>query len=204
MSDHDSLPTAQACRSDRIVDAARTLFSRYGYRRTSMDDIARESAVAKATVYAHFKGKEDVFRTVMARTRQTIDECCDAAVDMQAPFRDRLFAMFDGYYGTVITLMGNTEHWEELGATINTLDADNMRAFEHAYVTRLAGLLTSAEMAGEITLARTGMSTEALAATLGRAAYGCKAGTVPSLPEMQQRLGNIADLTAAAVAVQRP
>ncbi|MET0360835.1 MAG: helix-turn-helix domain-containing protein, partial [Sphingobium sp.] len=46
-------------RADQVVAATRTLFLRYGYRRTSVDDIAREAGVAKATLYAYFPSKQD-------------------------------------------------------------------------------------------------------------------------------------------------
>ncbi len=49
----------------RIVDAFRALISRYGYRRVTMDDIAREAGVARRTVYLHFAGKEEIARAVL-------------------------------------------------------------------------------------------------------------------------------------------
>ncbi len=47
-----------------ILDAALRLFSQYGYRRTSIDDIAREAEIAKGTVYLSFKSKEEIFRAL--------------------------------------------------------------------------------------------------------------------------------------------
>jgi AcrR family transcriptional regulator len=34
-----------------ILDAALRVFGQYGYRRTSMDDIAREAGIGKGTIY---------------------------------------------------------------------------------------------------------------------------------------------------------
>jgi AcrR family transcriptional regulator len=44
----------------RILEAATELFVRHGYRKTSVDDVAREAGVAKGTVYLYFKTKADL------------------------------------------------------------------------------------------------------------------------------------------------
>jgi AcrR family transcriptional regulator len=44
----------------RILDAALSLFIQHGYRKTSVDDVAREAGVAKGTVYLYFKTKSDL------------------------------------------------------------------------------------------------------------------------------------------------
>jgi AcrR family transcriptional regulator len=44
-----------------IADAAKELFSKYGYKTVSMDKIAVKSEVAKGTLYLYFKDKEELF-----------------------------------------------------------------------------------------------------------------------------------------------
>ncbi|MDO9510424.1 MAG: TetR/AcrR family transcriptional regulator [Bacteroidales bacterium] len=50
---------------ERIVTAARELFARFGYRKTTIDDIAQAHGKAKSSVYYYFKGKEDIFEAVI-------------------------------------------------------------------------------------------------------------------------------------------
>ncbi|MGF1624294.1 MAG: TetR/AcrR family transcriptional regulator [Alphaproteobacteria bacterium] len=190
-------------RPEQIADAARSLFARFGYRRTSMDDIAREAGVAKATLYLHFSGKEDVFRTMMARTRRIVEARFAEAEAMQGPVRDRLAALFDAYYGTLGSLFGNPEHWAELRATMVSLDAAGAEALEAAHEERIARLLAEAEASGEADLGRSGLDVRTFAATLVRAARGAKTGTPPSAQEYGERLANIAAIAAAAVAPDR-
>jgi AcrR family transcriptional regulator len=45
---------------DLILDAADRLLARYGYRKMTIDDLAREVGIGKGTVYLHFSSKEDV------------------------------------------------------------------------------------------------------------------------------------------------
>jgi AcrR family transcriptional regulator len=44
----------------RILDTARDLFYRNGYRATGINEIIKKSGVAKATFYAHFQAKESL------------------------------------------------------------------------------------------------------------------------------------------------
>src|SRR6059058_4390369 len=44
----------------KILDAADRLLARYGYRKMTIDDLAREVGIGKGTIYLHFRSKEDV------------------------------------------------------------------------------------------------------------------------------------------------
>jgi AcrR family transcriptional regulator len=54
-------------RADRILDAAAELMLRWGYNKTTIDDIARQAGVAKGTIYLHWKSREDLFTALMQR-----------------------------------------------------------------------------------------------------------------------------------------
>ncbi len=54
-------------RADRILDAAAELVRRWGYKKTTIDDIARQAGVAKGTIYLHWKTREDLFIALLRR-----------------------------------------------------------------------------------------------------------------------------------------
>ena len=54
-------------RADRILDAAAELILRWGYRKTTIDDIAKQAGVAKGTIYLHWKTREDLFLALLIR-----------------------------------------------------------------------------------------------------------------------------------------
>ena len=56
---------------EKILDAALTLFAQNGYEPTSMEQIASEVGIKAPSLYKHFKGKEDIFNTLLdlAETR---------------------------------------------------------------------------------------------------------------------------------------
>jgi TetR/AcrR family transcriptional regulator, mexJK operon transcriptional repressor len=56
-----------AGKAETILAAAKRAFLANGYGAASMDMIARQAGVSKATVYAHFVGKEELFGAVIGR-----------------------------------------------------------------------------------------------------------------------------------------
>lgn len=61
-------------REERILDAATTLLVRWGYRKTTIDDVAREAGVGKGTIYLHWKDKNELFRAAIWREQQRYGE----------------------------------------------------------------------------------------------------------------------------------
>jgi AcrR family transcriptional regulator len=54
-------------RADRILDSARDLLLRWGYRRVTIDELAGRAGVGKGTVYLHWRSREEIFHAVSAR-----------------------------------------------------------------------------------------------------------------------------------------
>jgi len=52
---------------DQIVTAAGLVFAKYGYRKTTIEDIASSVHKAKSSVYHYFSGKDDIFRAVVEK-----------------------------------------------------------------------------------------------------------------------------------------
>ena len=61
-------------RANRILDAAETLIQRFGYKKTTMDDIARQASVAKGTLYLHWKTRDDLFLALLVRERTRVNQ----------------------------------------------------------------------------------------------------------------------------------
>lgn len=50
----------------QIIEAAGIIFERYGFKKTTMDDIAFAAGKGKSSLYYYFKNKEEVFEAVVA------------------------------------------------------------------------------------------------------------------------------------------
>jgi AcrR family transcriptional regulator len=49
----------------RILEAAKTVFLRHGFRRVTMQDVAREAGFSRPALYLIFPNKEEIFKTVV-------------------------------------------------------------------------------------------------------------------------------------------
>jgi len=59
---------------DKIVQAAITTFSIYGYDKTRMDDIAKSAKLGKGTLYLYFKSKEELFYAISENSIKELKE----------------------------------------------------------------------------------------------------------------------------------
>lgn len=68
---------------ERVLRAAERQFRRFGYRRTTVDDITREAGVAKGSFYLHFASKEDAYLAVVEESLARFLARAEAALRRQ-------------------------------------------------------------------------------------------------------------------------
>lgn len=54
-------------RYEIIIEKSRELFGRFGFKKTTMDDIANACGIGKATLYYYFENKQDIFKSVIKK-----------------------------------------------------------------------------------------------------------------------------------------
>src|SRR5258705_12958471 len=110
---------------EAILAAALELFGRYGYRRTSIDDIARQAGVAKGTVYLYVENKDALFRTL---ARSVLDgvlaNARAAAARRGGSVAARLTGILDAKFGFFHALLHRSPHASELLDSTSRLCAD--------------------------------------------------------------------------------
>ena len=52
---------------NRIIEVAQDIFKKYGFRKSTMDEIAEAAGKGKSTLYHYFKSKEEVFAAVIEK-----------------------------------------------------------------------------------------------------------------------------------------
>jgi AcrR family transcriptional regulator len=78
-------PGAQSPKVEQILAAAGAIFMAQGYGDASMDAIAAKANISKATLYAHFSGKEALFAAVIRERCEKLDWTATAEKLWQAP-----------------------------------------------------------------------------------------------------------------------
>lgn len=79
-------------RQRQILDNARTIFARYGYRKTTIEDIGKACGLGKAALYHYYSGKEEIFAEVVRAETDRLLGQIRAAVDAARGPRAKLVA----------------------------------------------------------------------------------------------------------------
>jgi AcrR family transcriptional regulator len=142
--DHGPRPAVRpdsAQRREHILDTALEAFLRYGYRKTSMEDVARAAKISRPGLYFLFSSKEDLFVAAVTRALEAdIAAAQRILADAQRPLRDRLLDAFDRWTGRYLGPMTRDlpsvldEHPEQLAA----LTAEYPKKFSTLVETALA------------------------------------------------------------------
>lgn len=68
-------PTDLDSRLSAVLDAAIGVFARFGYRKTSMEDVARAAGISRQGLYLSFANKEELFRRAVEHSLSTQLAC---------------------------------------------------------------------------------------------------------------------------------
>jgi AcrR family transcriptional regulator len=81
--------TDQELTQERILDAARELFVKYGYRNVSMRQIARELGYSHGSIYYHFENKAELFYALVREGFRLLDKLFDEIMDQEGTEPER-------------------------------------------------------------------------------------------------------------------
>src|SRR5690606_37864829 len=81
---------------ERILGAAFVRFARYGFRRTSMEDIAAEAGVSRAALYLQFRNKEEIFKSLAQDLQDRALARAGEALAADGPLAERVRAAIEG------------------------------------------------------------------------------------------------------------
>jgi len=180
--------TAADGKREAILVAALELFGRYGFRRTSIDDIARQAGVAKGTVYLYVENKEALFRTLARTTLDGVLANARAAAEARGgPIAERLTAVLDAKFGFFHELLHRSPHASELLTSSSRLCADIFDDGDAAYLALVTKAVGDAARRGELAPRRHDMSAEDVARLLLAGAHGIDADPARMVSDDEHR-----------------
>ena len=182
-----------------ILDAAFRRFARYGYRRTSLGDIAEEVGLSRPALYHYFRNKEDVFRALSQRINAgVVAAIAAAAMQDGLALEERLYAVMAARVGWAFDLLHASEHGRELIDEKNRLCGPTSAETNARFAAVIATILQQAAGRGEIELGRLEMSPDEAAALLVACLEGVTDG-VTDEGAARRRLKALARLFAGGV-----
>ncbi|MDP4098613.1 TetR/AcrR family transcriptional regulator [Paenibacillus sp. P96] len=115
---------------DDIVQAAIRLFSKKGFAATSVEEIAKESGIAKASFYKYFQGKHELPLAACSKMEEEIEKGIKALYSQAGlSSREKLFQFIKIYLNNII---GNKTHMLLIAGPFpaNTHDEQTNQALE--------------------------------------------------------------------------
>lgn len=186
---------------DTILEAADRMFLRYGYRKTTIEDIAREAGIGKGSVYLHFQSKEELGGEWMDQWHRRVFDEIQARVKAQQTYAGKVRALL---LRRVMGRYCSLERWQmsldEVMANLQPLIETHKAKFlerERAYLEALLAEGVEAGSFRPMNLAK--VSSAMLIATSALLPYQLRPSQIGSKESVEERANDLIDLLLQAV-----
>ncbi len=184
-------------KKQHIMTAAAEVFTRYGFKKASMQDIADAAMMSRAALYLHFRNKDDLFRSLMDWHHGEALKAAEAAFSSDRPFILRMENALTNFTTTMMAPAKASAYGLELFEANMMLASDINAATTLHLRVLIENAVKTAISEDEISLAATGLSAEALADLI----YVCLDGIKKApngLEKLDQRLAALMRLLDAS------
>ncbi len=86
---------------EEILTSSQALFHRYGFQKTTMEDIAKSVGKSKSTLYYYYKSKEEVFEFVIRKEAKEVLANITAEMQKKETAEDRLVCYLTVLFSTL-------------------------------------------------------------------------------------------------------
>ena len=154
-----------------VLDAAVGVFARYGFRKTSMDEVARAAGVSRQGLYLQFANKEELFRKALEHSLSSqLNDAVAALSRREDGVEARLLAACDAWSGRFVGSLGSDA--ADLMCASTSLAGATLTHYETQFEAALARAIADSALCAVYTAA--GLSSQELARVLHATARGLK------------------------------
>ena len=118
----------------KIIISAGQIFSRYGFRKTTMDELAKALKMGKSSIYYYFKSKEEIFEAVILNEANMLrNELTKAIKSVDSPIdkvknyvfvRMKTFEKLSNYYNAIFDK--NLDHFDFIETIRSKYDREEL------------------------------------------------------------------------------
>jgi len=138
---------------EKIVQAAQERLWHYGFKKTTIEEIAADAGIGKGTIYLHFNSKEDIaLEIVMQYKKQSLEQIRAAAADESLPLLHRIKKML------TLPILAAQERYSRSPATLEMVTAirptiqNHLKPLLQEEVAVLAQVLDQGNSLGELAI----------------------------------------------------
>ena len=173
--------TAESPRRTHIVEAAGRLFRASGFRAVTMEAIAAEAGVAKATLYSYFSDKNTVFAAVADHVTRLIAHALERGLAGKGDVDERMARGLIERHQRIFQLVDGSSHARELMKARDSFARAPVEKIDARMIEAIAAVLREDPVFSR--------SADSIARTLFRACVGVS-GLARSVDEVEIEIGN--------------
>lgn len=170
-----------------ILDAAYGVFGAYGFKRVTMDDIARAAGLSRPALYLLFKNKTDIFQAGVQQVASDSFARAQVAAGKPGSLEDRIFAVIDAAFLQVHRQITALPHGPELLGMKSEIGEELIRTWYAQVENVIAGLIDAEVKAGRARLKPAGVTSAECARLL-----------IAGVDGVKSRASGLADIEAMA------
>lgn len=180
---------------DAILDATDEMLRLFGYRKMTIDDLAREVGIGKGTVYLHFPSKEEIalchIDRIIERLKVELWKIADSDISPEKKIKkmliERVMFRFDAVQHYTTSL-------NELLAQVRPRLLERRKRYFQEEANIFAKVLSEAKSAGDFVGDAAGVSQSLLIATNSLLPYSLSTFELGSRDEIETKVKRMADL----------
>jgi len=161
-------------KTDRILGAALGCFKQYGFKRTSMEDIAKAADISRPAIYNIFKSKTDVFRSLSEQFHGKTLENAKIAFSEDMNLQRRVTSALIARMTPLYALAHDSLHGPELFDVNQSTSADINAKADDTFLHMLTAALQNGFNTHEITSGQSDLAPRELAQFILASATGLK------------------------------
>ncbi|WP_338131388.1 TetR/AcrR family transcriptional regulator [Cohnella rhizosphaerae] len=137
-------------RRKQVLETAARSFAAFGYKATTMDQVAKAAGVGKGTIYTFFANKEELFEQIVRELIAELKAVAERTLDPALPFADNLLRIlqqvlaYRDRHGLVVKL---SQEVREFGTPMAN---GGLEAIERSIIAYIAGHVGEAIAKGEV------------------------------------------------------
>lgn len=196
------MPDPSDPKREAILAAALIQFSRYGFRRTSMADIAKQTGSSRASLYSYFENKEQIFCNLsavlheqsLAKAESSLKEAASGH-SIASCIEGAILGRFASFHEVVSQSAHGAEIYDENNRLCGELVVSSSARFREM----LTKALSAAARAGEIDLRSAGLTAPSAAELIHLSATGLKQHA-PDVETLENRVRSFVRVFFAGLA----
>jgi AcrR family transcriptional regulator len=149
-----------------VLDAAASVFLRFGYRKASMDDVAAAAGLSRQALYLRFANKDELFRAAVEHVLATSLDAARTQLRAGGTLQERIVNAYAALHGAHLGDAVGAQVMAELIEVATSLIGPNAHAAADPFIDDVARALGPQK--------KSGVSARDMAATIDAASRGIK------------------------------